>query len=253
MDPGKVTVVSNWQIPTSVSQLRAFLGLTGYYRRFIKQYSSIAHPLTTLLQKNNFKWSHEGQSAFEKLKHALLTAPVLVLLDFSKPFPGIKAHVDQTIQTPKQQSLLSKLLGYNFCIEYKARTSNGGADGLSRCFNFALSTSQGSIVEEIQAALATSASMSSLISQLEKDPVALSSYQVKNGFLYQKNLMVIPPKSRDLINKLLVEFHFSTLGGHAGFLCTYARIATYFFWQGMRWDIRNYIRPCQIYQRAKTS
>ncbi|GJW14512.1 ty3-gypsy retrotransposon protein [Tanacetum coccineum] len=86
MDTAKVTAVTNWPIPTSVSQLRAFLGLTGYYRRFIKQYASIANPLTTLLQKKNFKWSHEAQSAFKTLKHALLTALVLVLPDFSKPF-----------------------------------------------------------------------------------------------------------------------------------------------------------------------
>ncbi|GJW87714.1 ty3-gypsy retrotransposon protein [Tanacetum coccineum] len=282
MDHAKVTAVANWPIPTSVSQLHAFLGLIGYYRRFIKQYSSIAHPLTTLLQKNNFKWSHEAQSAFEKLKHALLTAPVLVLLDFSKPFivetdASAKAvakfrhylfghyfiirtdhhslrHIsDQTIQTHEQQALLPKLLGYNFRIEYKAGTSNGGADGLSQCFKFALSTSQASIVEEIQASLAASPSMSSLISKVEKDPVALSSYQVKNGFSYRKHRMVIPPESKHMINKLLVEFHSSTLGGHAGFLRTYARIASYFFWQGMRRDIHNYILSCQIFQRAKTS
>ncbi|GKA13867.1 ty3-gypsy retrotransposon protein [Tanacetum coccineum] len=86
MDPAKVIAVANWPIPTSVSQLRAFLGLTGYYRRFIKQYASIANLLTTLIQKNNFKWSHEAQSAFETLKQALQTSPVLVLPDFSKLF-----------------------------------------------------------------------------------------------------------------------------------------------------------------------
>ncbi|GKC45333.1 ty3-gypsy retrotransposon protein [Tanacetum coccineum] len=91
------------------------------------------------------------------------------------------------------------------------------------------------------------------ISQVEKDPVTMSSYQVKNGFLYQKNCMVIPPESSDLITKLLVEFHSSTLGGQAGFLRTYASIATYFFWQEMRRDIHNFIRSCQICQRAKTS
>nr|GEV63184.1 Ty3/gypsy retrotransposon protein [Tanacetum cinerariifolium]GEV63232.1 Ty3/gypsy retrotransposon protein [Tanacetum cinerariifolium] len=321
MDNAKVAAVANWPIPTSVSQLRAFLGLTGYYRRFIRQYASIAHPLTTLLQKNNFQWSQEAQSAFETLKQALLTAPVLVLPNFNKPFivetdasgQGIRAilsqdghpisffskklshrmqqastyvrelyaiteavakfrhylfghyfiirtnhhslrHIsDQTIQTPEQQALLPKLIGYNFRIEYKAGTSNGGADGLSRCFDFALSTSQATIVKDIQAALATSSLISSIINQVEKDPVAMSSYQVKNGFLYLKNRMVIPPESRDLINKVLVEFHSSTLGGHAGFLRTYARITNYFFWLGMRRDIHDYIRSCQICQRAKTS
>nr|GEY55683.1 hypothetical protein [Tanacetum cinerariifolium] len=130
---------------------------------------------------------------------------------------------DQTIQTPEQQALLPKLIGYNFRVEYKVGTSNGGADGLLRCFNFSLSTSHANIAEDIRNALATSSLISSIISQVEKDPVVMSKYEVKNGFLYWKNRLVIPPESLDLITKLLVEFHSSTLGGHAVFLRTYAR------------------------------
>nr|GEV55436.1 hypothetical protein [Tanacetum cinerariifolium] len=109
MDPAKVIVVANWSVPTSVVQLRAFLGLTGYYRRLIKQYASIANPLTSLLQKNNLKWSQEAESAFETLKQALQTSLVLMLPDFSKPFivetdasdhHSLRHICDQTIQTP---------------------------------------------------------------------------------------------------------------------------------------------------------
>ncbi|GJV63148.1 ribonuclease H-like domain-containing protein [Tanacetum coccineum] len=91
MDPAKVTAVANWLVPTSVSQLRAFLGLT---------------------------------------------------------------------------------------VEYKVGTSNGGADGLSRCFNFSLSIVHANIVEDIHNALATSSSISSIISQVEKVPVAMSNYEI---------------------------------------------------------------------------
>ncbi|GJS86697.1 ty3-gypsy retrotransposon protein [Tanacetum coccineum] len=86
MDPQKVNAVKDWPIPTSLSQLRAFLGLTGYYRRFIKHYATIAHPLTNLLRKDSFHWSVDAESAFDALKHALITAPVLRLPDFTKPF-----------------------------------------------------------------------------------------------------------------------------------------------------------------------
>lgn len=86
MDPSKVEVVRDWPALTIVTQLRAFLGLTGYFHRFIKGYASIAGPLTDMLQKDNFYWSTTADSTFNALKHALTTTHVLSLLDFSKPF-----------------------------------------------------------------------------------------------------------------------------------------------------------------------
>ncbi|XP_054820707.1 uncharacterized protein LOC129319639 [Prosopis cineraria] len=86
MDLSKVAAVQQWPTPANVSQLRGFLGLTGYYRRFIHKYASIAQPLTRLLQKNGFIWTNEAQSAFDLLKKALTEAPVLALPDFSLPF-----------------------------------------------------------------------------------------------------------------------------------------------------------------------
>jgi hypothetical protein len=82
----KILAIQQWPVPSTIKALRGFLGLTGFYRRFIKGYASIAAPLSQLLKKDQFGWSPEAQLAFEALKLAVSQAPVLVLPDFSVPF-----------------------------------------------------------------------------------------------------------------------------------------------------------------------
>ena len=69
VDPGKVQDVLNWKPPTTVSEIRSFLGLAGYYRRFIEGFSKLAKPMTALLEKNaKYVWSDKCQANFEELK-----------------------------------------------------------------------------------------------------------------------------------------------------------------------------------------
>lgn len=81
-DPKKVETVKQWPVPQIIKDLRSFLGLTGYYRRFIKDYAAICRPLHDLLKKNSFCWNASTQTSFEQLKEALCSSPVLALLDF---------------------------------------------------------------------------------------------------------------------------------------------------------------------------
>ncbi|XP_075075531.1 putative mitochondrial protein AtMg00860 [Nicotiana tabacum] len=78
-DPEKIAVVQSWPTPKNVRELRGFLGLAGYYRRFIKHYGVINRPLIEMLQKDVFQWSNKVEEVLNKLKTALTSAYVLAL------------------------------------------------------------------------------------------------------------------------------------------------------------------------------
>ncbi|GJV08675.1 putative nucleotidyltransferase, ribonuclease H [Tanacetum coccineum] len=87
VDPSKIEAVKNWKAPTTPSEIRSFLGLAGYYRRFIANFSKIAKPLTSLTQKNQkYVWGVEQEEAFQTLKNNLCEAPILSLPDGVEDF-----------------------------------------------------------------------------------------------------------------------------------------------------------------------
>jgi hypothetical protein len=87
VDPDKVKEVLEWKLPTTVSEVRSFLGLVGYYRRFILNFSKIVKPITELLKKGNkYVWSEACDEAFKHLKKLLTTSLVLAQPDTAKPF-----------------------------------------------------------------------------------------------------------------------------------------------------------------------
>ncbi|CAM8994324.1 unnamed protein product [Rhodiola kirilowii] len=101
VDGDKIQVVKDWPTPGSIKQLRSFLGLAGYYRRFVRNHAQVSAPLTDLLRKDAYAWSPMAAEAFNALKKALATTPVLALPDFTHPF---------TIQTDASGSGIGAVL-----------------------------------------------------------------------------------------------------------------------------------------------
>nr|KYP50641.1 hypothetical protein KK1_027578 [Cajanus cajan] len=86
MDLNKLEAMLNWPLPQTIKQLRGFLGLVGYYRRFVKGYRVVAKPLTNMLKKYGFSWTQDAKLAFQRLKELLNRTLVLAPPDFSKVF-----------------------------------------------------------------------------------------------------------------------------------------------------------------------
>lgn len=86
-DPKKIHIIAEWPSPLNVKELRSFLRMAGYYRKYVRNFGLLAKPLTNLLKTGViYVWNSEAEASFQTLKTSLMTAPVLTLPDFSKPF-----------------------------------------------------------------------------------------------------------------------------------------------------------------------
>ena len=115
-DPSKTTAMLACPVPTTITELQGFLGLTGYHRRFVRNYGILVKPLTQLLTKKQFTWTEAAQSAFLSLKQAMASIPVLGRPYFASPFIVETDACDQDIgavliQHNQPIAFLSKALG----------------------------------------------------------------------------------------------------------------------------------------------
>ena len=115
----KTQAIENWPVPRNVTEVRSFLGLCSYYRRFVPSFASMADPLHKLTKKgNSFKWTEDCQRSFDSLRHALTSPPILANPDFSKPFILDCDASDQSIGAVLSQ----KVDGIERVCAYASRT-----------------------------------------------------------------------------------------------------------------------------------
>ena len=114
VDPSKIQDIVNWKRPTTVTEIRSFLSLTGYYRRFVQDFSRIAGPLSRLTQKKlKFEWTDKVKKSFQELKKRLTTAPVLTLPDGKE---GFTVYTDAS-----KEGLGCVLMQHGTVVAYAAR------------------------------------------------------------------------------------------------------------------------------------
>ncbi|KAG6520213.1 hypothetical protein ZIOFF_017251 [Zingiber officinale] len=284
MDPKKVLAIVEWQTPSTIPELRSFLGLANYYRKFIAGYSKKAAPLTDLLKKNmRWDWSDACKEAFEKLKAAIASEPVLRLPDFELPFEihtdasdraigGVlvqEGHpvafesrklnaAEQKYSAHEKEMVAARwqefLAEYDFTWEHKPGKHNQVADALSRKEVFAtfysISRVESDMMDRIKAVAASDTTYGKLVQQV-RDGV-IRRYWIEDDLLVYKGGRVFVPAAGGLRKELLKETHDQLWAGHPGVERMLALLGRSYIWPKMENDVEAYVKTCLVCQQDKT-
>ncbi|KAA8496806.1 Transposon Ty3-I Gag-Pol polyprotein [Porphyridium purpureum] len=282
MDPRKVEALRDWPVPKTVTELRSFLGMTNWFRRFVKGYSTVVAPLTSLLQnakskKQLIELGDEGKSAFKKIVGMLTEAPVLALPDPEKPFEvytdrsevafrpylyGAKfvLHTDHEalkhLMTQKQLNgrqarWLDFLAEFDITIDYVKGKSNVVADGLSRkpelhALEYQVRCDEfGAGFQAFVGSYSSDPDFGALMGDLPTH----QGFRTEAGLLYLRNRVCVPRKFRERVMQL---HHDIPTAGHRGADTTYASLITRFYWPKMKRDVSRFVKTCHACQVTKS-
>ncbi|GBG91191.1 hypothetical protein CBR_g52073 [Chara braunii] len=288
-DDAKVASIRDWPRLPSVIEMRSFLGMTGYYRNFVKNYSIVAAPLTDLTRLDTpWEWTDRCEAAFSHLKHVLMHHEVLKLQvglrppSEKEPYAIYKALTHwrhyllgrffyvrtdhQTLKWMRTQPVLSDALKrwievieqYDFEPQYVKGEYNKVADALSRRpdFSGALITEFGladDVTHSMVEAYREDPFMFEIIHRLEaKDKVTSAEFELVSGLLFLEkagNKCLCVPNRESLRSLFLGECNDAT--GHFGYKKTTANLLQRFWWPTMMRDAKLYIETCQVCQRDK--
>nr|KYP73804.1 Retrotransposable element Tf2 [Cajanus cajan] len=206
-------------------------------------YATIAYLLTDMLKQDRFHWTPEAKLAFETLKHALTSTPILALPNFSSTFE---------VETDASTQGIGAILSQHVHLLAFFRNTNSTADSLSRlpATHYHIYTQlESPIISELHKAN-TSAPELLKYHELQRCDQLPPGFCLQNGLLLYQSRMYIP-KDSPIIEKVLHEFHSTPQGGHAGTLKTYKRVAEQFYWTGMKQSVEKYVTACVTCQQTK--
>ena len=213
------------------------------------------HPIAFI--SKNLAPKHHGLSAYEKellavvyavekWRSYLVGAHFIIRTDHF----SLKYILEQKISTPIQSKLLPKLLGLDYEIVYKKGKENTAADSLSRItsaqlMELTLSTIDTELLESIKKSWEEDQELKQLTAQLATQQQSPSKYTWSQGLLKSKGGLVIG-KDVGLRDNLIKLIHTSPFGGHSGSEVTYKKLASWFYWKGMKKSVRNWVRTCGL-------
>nr|AAD37020.1 putative retroelement pol polyprotein [Arabidopsis thaliana] len=241
VDPEKIRSIKEWPRPRNATEIRSFLGLAGYYRRFVMSFASMAQPLTRLTGKDTaFNWSDECEKSFLELKAMLINAPVLVLPEEGEPYT---VYTDASIV-----GLGCVLMQKGSVIAYASRQlrkheKNYPTHDLEMAaVVFALKIWRSYLIRLAQ----------------ERDEEIKgwtlnnkTEYQTSNNGTIVVNGRVCVPNDRALKEEILREAHQSKFSIHPGSNKMYRDLKRYYHWVGMRKDVARWVAKCPTCQLVK--
>ncbi|XP_071920649.1 uncharacterized protein [Coffea arabica] len=274
VDQEKVKAINEWPIPTSVNEVRSFHGLASFYRRFVKDFSTIAAPLTAIIKKNvTFQWEEEqanvgigavliqegkpvayfseklngaslNYSTYDKELMALVRA-LQTWQHYLRPREFILHTDHESLKHIKSQTKLIKrharwvafIDSFAFVIKYKVGKTNAVADALSRRYTL-ITTLDTKLLgfEFIKDLYTADLDFGEIFTTLPR--VTREHYSVSQGFLYYKGKLCIPMCSLRLL--LVREAHGGGLMGHFGVAKTLSILQEHFYWSRMKRDVERH-------------
>ncbi|KAF8053493.1 hypothetical protein N665_1411s0024 [Sinapis alba] len=268
VDEQKIKAVQDWPTPTTIGHVRSFHGLASFFRRFVKDFSTLAAPLTSVIKKDvAFKWGTEQEEGFQKLKDSLTNAPVLVLPNFDKTFEiqcnasgtGIGAVLtqggkpvaffSQTTLKKRHARWLEFVESFPYVIKYKKGKENIVAYALSKRHAL-ISLMEAKVMgfEHIKDQYGEDPDFGDIYQQCKQG--AFGSYYQHDEFLFRDKRLCIPQES--MCDLILREAHEGGLMGHFGRDKTLSIVAEHFFWPHLRRDVEKLCARCIVCLKAKS-